>query len=211
MTAMPTETETRLQEIAEKIEEIYGICGRTPVSDPSPTEAQEIIKRLVTIGQIVHSLSSRFRQRHGSNEWSKMESWSSPNAFSPASFMLGDLRKVLRVFNSVEPIIKMHAYSNSDIQSGIIASLDTWYEQISKDWFDRTRRTYILIYLTVALTILRGALIEVDYELTSHQILVYCSVLVPVLWIAFDIFWGRKIFRVYNSYAEAYETYSEFY
>lgn len=140
-----------------------------------------------------------------------MEIWSTPNAFSPATFKLGDLIKVIRVFNAVEPVIKMHAYSNSDIQSGIITSLDTWYEQISKDWFDRTRRTYILIYLTVALTVLRGALIEVDYDLTSHQILVYCSVLVPVLWIAFDIFWGREILRVYNAYAEAYETYSEFY
>ena len=126
VTAMPTETETRLQEIAEKIEEIYGICGKTPVADPSPAEAQAVIQSLVFIGQTVKKLSGEFKMRHGSGEWKKMESWSSPNAFSPASFKLNDLIKVILVFNSFEPRIKKHAYPKPDIQSGIITSLDTW-------------------------------------------------------------------------------------
>ena len=209
---MSTPTETRLQEIAEKIEEIYGICGRMPVADPSPTEAQEIIQRLATIGQIVQSLPARFRERHKNVDWSEMASWANPQAFSSAAFNLDEARKVLLIFNDAEPEIKEHAFANKDIQAGVILSLDTRYEQISKDWSDNRRGTYILISLTALLAVVRGGLATVeDYELTSLQILIYCVLLLPILWVAFDIFWVRKIYRYYNYNSESYDTYTEFY
>lgn len=212
MTAMLTQTETHLREIAEKIEEIYGICGRTPIADPSPAEAQEMIQRLAAIGQIVHSLPAGFRERHQKVDWTEMAGWSNPQALSPAAFNLDEVRDVVLILDNSEPEIKRHAFANKDIQAGVILSLDTRYEQISKDWSDSRRGTYILISLTALLAVVRGGLATIDdYELTSLQILIYCVLLLPILWVAFDIFWVRKIYRYYNYNAASYDTYTEFY
>jgi len=203
--------ETLLQEIAEKIEKVYRICGRTPVASPSPTESRAIIKNLSSIGRIVQSLPDGFKNRHRRKEWIEMAGWSAPNAFSSKGLVLSDLMDVKAVFDSVEPGIKVRAFSNPDIQSGIIASLDTWYEQISKDWFDQRTRTFIFISLTGFLAAIRGALIAVNYDLSTRQILVYCFLFLAILWIAYDIFWSKKIYRRYNYHTNIYYTYTDFF
>lgn len=209
---MPTPTEAHLQVIAGKIEDIYKICGRNPVADPSSAEASRIILHLDEIGQTVHMLPPRFKNRYRGVKWGDMENWSAPNAFSPAAFDIDELQKVDAVFNSAEHEINRHAFPNKDIQAGVISSLDIRYEQLSKDWFDSRRGAYILISLTAFLAVVRGGLSTVDsYELTSLQILIYCVLLLPILWISFDIFWGRKIYRHYNYDAGSYYTYTEFY
>ena len=212
---MPTPTEDRLRVIAEKIEDIYKICGRTPVADPSLAEASDIILRLNQIGQTVLLLPASFKNKYNRYtrvRWADMESWGTSNTFSPSTFDLHKLQKVIIVFNSAESEINRHAFPNIDIQAGVISSLNTRYEQISKDWFDSRRGTYIFISLTALLAVVRGGLSTVDnYELTSLQILIYCVLLLPIFWIAFDIFWGREIYRYYNFDDTEYYTYTEFY
>ena len=209
---MPTPTEEHLQFISEKISSIKVRCGEVAGTPMSYVAEQAVINYLQSIGATVSLLPSRFKEWYSEVPWEDMEIWSSADKFPSLTINSEQLMKTLAKLEIVEKEIRRHISPDRDIQKGVIASLDTMFDQFSKEWYGRAESLSVLISLTGILVIIRIALLNVDLSLSTPQILVYTSIAIPVVWMALDIAKEYALKWVdFNASADDYSTHTQFY
>lgn len=173
VTAMLTPTERQLQGIAEKMDsinslrQIQGVAGDVRVK-----KNQEIARELKAIGQIVTLLPQSFKGRYSEVPWYQIEKWASLNIFV-SGFNENGLKYMMSVLDKAEIVIRRHSDPRNELHQGIIMALSTTYEKYSKEWYSYITTPYLLVSLSVIMLIIRIALNDIGFVLTSQQMTAY--------------------------------------
>ena len=209
MTAMPTQTESHLQEIAEKIETIKNL-QQVPAGTIPPNDIQTITEELQAIGEVVFLLPESFTDKYSDVPWNEMKNWASFNTLV-SGVTSEQLTNIICDLKKAEPEIIRHISPDRDIQNGIIALREKYLDQLYNDFYGRAESLTIIISLTAILVVIRVAILNVGVLLSGWQILVYSLIAIPVAWVAWDIVKEYEKPWVYNDTSTIYNTYTQFF